>query len=50
MCVCKCVYRCPWKTKKGVQSPTAGVIGSHEPPDVGAGNKILVFLRSSECS
>lgn len=38
-----CLFECPQRPVNGIGSPEAKVIGSYKLPDVGAGNKTLVF-------
>lgn len=53
LCIYMCdsvayVCGCFWKPDKGVRSLGAGVTSSCEPPDVVAGNLIVVLCKSSK--
>lgn len=46
-----CTWTCvqmPVRPKEGARCPAAGVIGSCEPPNKGAGNKTPVFCKRSK--
>lgn len=49
MCACTymCAHRCPW-TRRGCQTPGAGITGSCKSPDIGAGNQTQLPWKSSK--
>ena len=52
-CVCMHVHMCMWGVcdfKEGVKSPGAGIIGCCKLSNVNAGNRTLLFYKSSKCS
>lgn len=48
VCVCAIVSAVPAEASRGSLIPAAGVVGSCELPDMGAGSRTLVLCKSSK--